>query len=304
VQPVFGLVPDRAVGRVEDLVGDLVAAVGGQAVQRDRARPRAGHQRRVDLQRAEGRRAVEAVVLLAHRHPRVGDDDVRTLDGGVRIGHQLGPAPGLGAAGLGVAQHLRIGLEALRCADPHGEARRGAAEQQRVGHVVRPVAQVDQRAAGEVAEALADREQVGEDLAGVELVGERVDHRHGGACGHLLDARLVARAPDDGIDVAGQHAGGVGDGLAAAELARLRVDDHRGAAELGDAHLERDAGAGAGLVEQHRHRLRARQGPLPVRIGLQRDRQLQHLGLLGRAEVIVAQEVPRHARRPGSRAAR
>ena len=39
------------------------------------------------------------------------------------------------------------------------------------------------------------------------------------------------------------------------------------------------------------------------RIGLHRDGQLQHLGLLGRGEVVVAQEVPRHraaSRIPGS----
>ena len=37
------------------------------------------------------------------------------------------------------------------------------------------------REAGEVALVLADREQVGEQLARVEVVGERVDDGHGGA---------------------------------------------------------------------------------------------------------------------------
>ena len=38
VQPVLGLVPDRRLRAVEHLGGDLLAAVGGQAVQHDRVR--------------------------------------------------------------------------------------------------------------------------------------------------------------------------------------------------------------------------------------------------------------------------
>ena len=88
VQPVLRLVPDRAARAVEHRVGDLVAAVRGQAVQGDRAGRGAVEQRVVDLQGAERRRPVAAVGLLPHRDPGVGDDDLGAVDRGVRVGDQ------------------------------------------------------------------------------------------------------------------------------------------------------------------------------------------------------------------------
>ena len=71
-----------------------------------------------------------------------------------------------------------------------------------------------------VALVLADGLQVGEQLAGVELVGQRVDHRDAGVRGHRLEPVLAEGPPDDGRDLPAQHPGGVLDGLAAADLAR------------------------------------------------------------------------------------
>ena len=109
------------------------------------------------------------------------------------------------------------------------------AEQVGVGHVVGAVADVGERAAGQRAEALGHRLQVGEDLAGVELVGQRVDHRDGGRRRQLLDPLLARGAPGDRGDLPGQHPADVGDGLAAADVRLGRVDLERLAAELGDA---------------------------------------------------------------------
>src|SRR5690606_5111874 len=157
--------------------------------------------------------------------------------------------------------------------------------------------------AGESALRLPHGLQVGEDLAGVELVGEGVDDGHGGAGGHLLDALLPRRPPHDGADLALQDAGGVGDGLAAAELAGARVHHQGVAAELGDAHGEGDPGPGGRLVEQHRDGPRALQRPEPEAVLLHLGGQVQHLGLLGGAQVVVTEEVPGHAHPPSSGAA-
>ena len=80
---------------------------------------------------------------------------------------------------------------------------------------------------GERALVLADREQVGEQLARVEVVGERVDHRHRRAVGHLHEPGLRVGAPDDRRDLPLEHARGVGRALLAAELAVGRRDDER-----------------------------------------------------------------------------
>ena len=70
--------------------------------------------------------------------------------------------------------------------------------------------------------------EVGEDLARVELVGERVDHRHARVRGHLLEALLGVRAPDDGRDLAAEHPCGVRDRLALADLGEVAVDARAG----------------------------------------------------------------------------
>ncbi len=67
--------------------------------------------------------------------------------------------------------------------------------------------------------------------------------------GHLLDPVLAEGAPDDRRALAVEHAGGVGDRLAAAELAGRAVDDQGVAAQLGDADGEGHPRAGRRLVE-------------------------------------------------------
>src|SRR6185503_9643858 len=102
----------------------------------------------------------------------------------------------------------------------------------------------------------------------------------------------------------GEHAGGVLDGLAAAEVGGLRVDDHRVPAQLGDADLERDSGAQRLLLEDDGHGATPSQWPVRVEtVRLEPGGQVEHLGLLGRAEVVVAQEVSGHEAPPASRAA-
>ena len=126
-------------------------------------------------------------------------------------------------------------------------------------HVAGGVADEGERLPGQVAAVLADREQVGEGLAGVELVGERVDDGYAGVRGHLLEPGLLVGAPDDERRLPTEHASGVGDRLAHADLGERPVDDHREAAELGDARGEGRLGAQGRLVEEHGHRAGAGQ---------------------------------------------
>ena len=168
------------------------------------------------------------------------------------------------------------------------------AEEVGVPHVVRAVADVGEGAARERSQPLGNCLQVGEDLAGVELVGQRVDHRDGRRLREFLDALLARSAPGDRGDLAGQHPRDIRDRLAAPDVRLGGVDLKRQAAEFGDADGEGHAGAQAWLVEEQGDCLRPGEGTEGLTVCLHRLRQVNDLGLLGRGEVVVAEEVPWH----------
>jgi hypothetical protein len=180
---------------------------------------------------------------------------------------------------------------------------RGAAQQVRVGHVVRGVADVAERKSGELALAFPDGLQIGENLAWVEPVGERIDDGHAAYRRHRLDAFLGERAPHDGGHLAVEYPRGVLDRLAAPELARLRVDDQWVAPQLGDADAERHARSRRVLVEDHRDGTRAGERLADQAVRLHGVGQGEDVEKLSRAEVVVTEEVPRHPRLPVRRAA-
>ena len=234
---------------------DLLAAVGGQAVQDDGVGAGGVHGGLGERVGHERGRPVAALGLLAHGHPGVGGEHVGAVERG-----RAGPATtrhrpaGGGGAAPGVLDHVGARQVPLRPGQPHVHARGRPGQGVGVGHVVRRVAEVGEREPGQPARALAHGLQVGEQLAGVEVVGEGVDHGDGADRGHPLDPLVGAGAPDDGGDLPVEHAGGVLDRLAPPELRPGGVDDQRVAAEVGDADRERDPGPGAGLVEERRPR--------------------------------------------------
>jgi hypothetical protein len=160
-------------------------------------------------------------------------------------------------------------------------------------HVVRAVTEVDQGEPGELSLALADGLQVGEHLTGVELVGQRVDHRDPRDQRHRVHPLLREGPPHHRVDVPREDPRSVLDGLFAAQLHRASVDDDRLAAELGDTHLERKPRPGRVLLEDRRDRL-ALQRLRAVLVGLQLVGEIQHDLLFVGIEVVVAEEVPWH----------
>ena len=124
--------------------------------------------------------------------------------------------------------------------------------------------------------------------------------------GHLLEPRLLVRAPHDHRGLAAQHPRGVGDRLADADLGQRAVDDHREAAELGDARARRTP-ACAGSA--------CRRAPPPCAdrpavessygAALSFSGEARGPAPAARGQVVVAQEVARHAgRRAGYAASR
>ena len=199
---------------------------------------------------------------------------------------------------VGVGDDLRLGLVARR------ERRRGRAcprWRRRAGTTgpccCAPSPRKVDGQAGEGALVLADRQQVGEQLAGVEVVAEGVDHGHGRAGRHLLQAGLARRCASTMAEtMALEHAGRVGRGLLAAELAVRGGDDERAPAEVGDADGERDPRAGRRLVEDDGDGLRALERSLRPAVALELVGQVEHLGCSAGAQVVVAEEVAGHAR--------
>ena len=143
---------------------------------------------------------------------------------------------------LGRGRHLEPELEALGRVHPGGE------------HVV-GIAGPGHGLAADRPAMLLEGQHVGQHLAGMRAPGQPVDHRHGGVARELGHRLVVERADHDDVDIAREHAGGVGDGLAAPEL-HLLPGQHDGlAAELAHGDVERHPRAGRGLVEDHRQRL-------------------------------------------------
>ena len=186
------------------------------------------------------------------------------------------------------------GRETLGRGNRDVDARGDAAEHQRVRHVVRAVAVVRHPQAAQRAFAFDEGLQIGEHLAGVELVGERVDDRHRRGRGHRGEPHLPERPPHDGIDVAGQHFRGVLQRLLAAELGAAAIDDDGVPAELSDTDFEGESGPGGVLVEDDGDSARSFERAPAERVFLQFGCQLEDFGLLVGCQVVVAQEVSSH----------
>ena len=206
------------------------------------------HELGVDLvDPLEGQTALLGLLLLAHGGPHVGNDHVGPGDGllGVPAEGELGVGDGLGEV-----QHLGIGVVALGAGHGHVHAALQAAHDEGVGHIV-AVADEAQLQTLQPGHLLPDGHQVGQHLAGVGKVGETVDDRDGGVLGQLLHLVLAIGADHDAVTVAAEHPGGVGDGLAPADLALLAGEEERVAAHLVGSHLEGHPGPGGVFLKDH-----------------------------------------------------
>ena len=103
-----------------------------------------------------------------------------------------------------------------------------------------------------MAEVLADGQEVGEDLGGMELVGQAVPHRHAGIFGQRLDDFLAVAAVLDAVVHPAQHPRGVCDGFLFADLRAAGVQIGHAHAQIVGGHLEAAAGARAGLFKDQR----------------------------------------------------
>src|SRR5262245_8989417 len=87
VQPVCGLLEDDASRTVENGIGDLLAAMGGEAVHEDRVGYRQSEERLVDLEAGERHPPPGGLSFLPHARPGIRIDHVRPFDRFARIPH-------------------------------------------------------------------------------------------------------------------------------------------------------------------------------------------------------------------------
>ncbi len=111
------------------------------------------------------------------------------------------------------------------------------------------VARPDHLATPDRPAMLLEGHHVGHDLAGMAGVRQTVDHRHRGVFRQFGERRLLEGPDHDQVDIAREHAGGVGDGLAVAELHLAAREHQRLAAHLPDADIEAHPGPGRGFLE-------------------------------------------------------
>ena len=83
-------------------------------------------------------------------------------------------------------------------------------------------------------------------------IGEAVDDRHVGVLCQLLDLGMGKGSDHDAVDVAGEHACGVGDRLPASELHVTRREEQCVSAQLPRSDFERHARPRRRLHEDHR----------------------------------------------------
>ena len=207
-------------------------------------------------------------------------------------------APDFGGEPLGRRDHIGVGLEARGCRHGDVDASERAGLEEAVGDVV-AVAQVGEAKAPERAEVLLEGQQVGERLAGVVAVGERVDDRDRCGGGEPADVVVGVGADDEGAGVAADDSGGVLDGLASAELELVGSDDLRDAAEVADGGAEGEPGAGRRLGEVGDDRVAVEELGVAVRVGADLLADLEQLLEIVGAQVGDAQEVL-HGRPSGS----
>ena len=240
---------DDALRTVDHARRHLLAPVGGQAVEEDGAGGGRRHQRLVDGEALERPLAGDGVVLLAHRHPRVGVH-------GVGAGHRvLGPrrsgrrSPRRAGAAAPARSARRRSPAGRRSAVRHPARAADLAE--RAGDVV-VVADPGDRAFGQRPERLLHRQRVGERLQRVRAVGQQVDDRHRRHGRHPLEHRVVEHAGGEHGVEAGEDPGDVLHRLAVVEADLLAPGVDRVAAELDHGHLRRVAGARRRLLEDQR----------------------------------------------------
>ena len=141
------------------------------------------------------------------------------------------------------------------------------------------------------AELFLECEIVSERLAGMEFIGERVDHGDVDAGRHFFQNTLFVNAGDDALHPTLEVAGHVGDGFALAQPRLGVIEENDVTTHALDADLKRDARAQGGLLKDESNVLAAQHGGEARRARLDVRGALQQLARVRRRPFGAGEEV-------------
>src|SRR5687767_6915835 len=198
MKPVFGLVPDYALGSIDHLGRDFLAAVSRQTVHEQNVGLRGTYHLDVDLPRFEIAFALGVFGLETHAGPDISSNEIHSLHGIHGILELLvvicTVEPGT----------FRLDSVTGRSRNMDVEVEQFCSLQPRIAYVIR-IPDPGYRSAADFAAVLDERVDIAHDLAGMVLVRQSVDDRHPGKLCKTFDDGLFKRTDHHDIHHAADH---------------------------------------------------------------------------------------------------
>ena len=251
---------------VENIRSDFIAAVRRKTVQKHSVWRGLRHQLGVHLIRLERGGSHLLLGFKTHAGPGIGVDALRAGDGFAGVGQQFNFGASFARGAFGFGDHFGGGSVVGGSGDAQIDAEARREKKKRVTNVV-AVADVGKFESAEGAELFFEGEKIGEGLARMKFIGERVDHRNAGVGGHFLENALFVNARDDAVNPAFEIASDVGDGFAFAEAGLGVVEKNDVATHALNADFKGDTSAERGLFKNEREDFVAQAGGLARGLG-------------------------------------
>ena len=208
------------------------------------------------------------IILYDYRSSRSGDNAeeyIKGFSGYLHTDGYSGYNRLTGVTRCGCWAHLRrkfdhrsVGLISLGTCDSNLHAALESADDEGIHHVV-AVADEAELQTVETTLDFADRHEVSEHLAGMGEISQTVDDRDRAVFGEILHFALLKGTDHDAVEITGQHARGVLDRFASADLEIVGREEQRLTAELVHTYFKGNAGTGGSLLEDHAEGLSLKQ---------------------------------------------
>ena len=201
MKPIFGLIENNRLRRVDNIICDLMASVCRKTVQKNRIGMGLGHQIPVDL---EGRKDLDSFFffcLLSHRCPGVGIDGMGVLDRLGRIITDFEAEARILTILLGLFDDVGIGFVSWWGGHLHKRSSFGRRKEQAVTDIV-PISNVGEAEVGQIVMLFLDGQKISHPLTWMQQIGQRIDDRSPCVFGQILGDLMIKCADHDYIDPA------------------------------------------------------------------------------------------------------